>query len=289
MAWSMVLYPFEVEFDEQDHMNSPGKANIKRPSGLKIKPAKVLQNLVDFLIDRVEGRGFDGVVLGISGGVDSAVSAAIAVRALGPKRVTGLFMPYAESNPQSVKDAGLLAGRLKIELLERPLTPFADSFFAAVPMRSRVRKGNVLARLRMICLFDHSHKTKRLVLGASNKTEILLGYGTWYGDTACSINAIGGLYKTQVWQLARSLKIPKSIIDKPPSADLWPGQTDEDELGVTYALADQILYRLYDQGKTAREVQDEGFAPPLVRLIVRLVRANRFKSQPPEIAQLTCN
>lgn len=263
------------------------KERSKISTELKIKSANVLQQLTAFLVDRITRAGFDGVVLGISGGVDSAVGAAIAVKALGAKHVTGLFMPYAASDPQSAKDAGGVARRLNVELINQPLTPFADSFFAAIPVRSRVRKGNVLARLRMICLFDYSHRTRRLVLGTSNRTEILLGYGTWYGDTACSLNAIGGLYKTQVWQLARYLKIPKSIIDKPPSADLWPGQTDEGELGVTYALADQVLYRLYDRGKTVREIQDEGFEPKLVRRIVRLARANRFKSRLPEIARLT--
>ena len=225
-------------------------------------------------------------MLGISGGLDSAVSAAIAVHALGSKRVTGLFMPYAVSDPQSRRDAFLVARKLKIELVELPLTPIADSLFAEIPMRSRIRRGNVLARLRMICLFDYSFKSKRLVLGTSNRTEILLGYGTWYGDTACSINAIGGLYKTQVRQLARFLKIPKSIIDKAPSADLWPGQTDEDELGVVYALADQVLYRLYDLKKSVTEIINEGFDPALVRRITHLVQTSDFKRRMPEIAQL---
>lgn len=251
---------------------------------LNINSAKVLRGLTDFLIDRIERRGFAGVVLGISGGIDSAVSAAIAVRALGADRVTGLFMPYAASDPLSARHAQLLARRLDLELIEQPLTPFADRLFEEIPMHSRVRKGNVLARLRMICLFDYSFATKRLVLGTSNRTELMLGYGTWYGDTACSLNVIGGLYKAQVRQLARYLKIPKAIIDKPPSADLWPGQTDEGELGVTYDLADQVLYRLFDRNKTAREVIDEGFDPRVVRRIVRLVHVNRFKGQLPEIA-----
>ena len=265
-----------------------GKKAILRAGSpeLNIKPAKTLQILADFLVDRVEGRRFAGVVLGLSGGIDSAVSAAVAARALGPQRVTGLFMPYSQSDPRSEKDVVLLAGRLNIELVKQPLTPFADCFFAVIPQGSRVRKGNVLARLRMIVLFDWSHKTKRLVLGTSNKTEILLGYGTWYGDTACSMNAIGDLYKTQVRQLARYLRIPRSILGKTPSADLWPGQTDEGEIGMSYALMDGILYRLFDMGMSPREVQEAGFEPKLVRRIVRLVQANRFKSMLPEIARL---
>jgi len=256
------------------------------PPELKIKPAKTLQILLDFLVDRVDCRNFAGVVLGLSGGIDSAVSAAIAARALGPKRVTGIFMPYSQSDPRSEKDAELLARRLNIELAKVSLTPFADSFFAAIPAGSRVRKGNVLARLRMIVLFDRSHETNRLVLGTSNKTEILLGYGTWYGDTACSLNVIGDLYKTQVRQLARYLKIPKSILGKTPSADLWPGQTDESEIGMSYAQMDGILYRLYDKGMSPRDIQKEGFEPKLVRRVVKLVETNRFKRAPPEIARL---
>ena len=256
------------------------------PRELKLKPAKTIQVLTDFLIDRVNQRNFSGVVIGLSGGIDSAVSAALAVRALGNRRVVGLFMPYATSDPRSEKDANLIARRLKIDLVNQPLTVLADSFFSAIPTRNRIRRGNVLARLRMIILFDWSQKTRRLVLGTSNKTEILMGYGTWYGDVACSLNALGDLYKTQVRQLAGYLKIPKSILAKPPSADLWPGQTDEGELGVTYAIADQILYRLYDLGKTAREVQDEGFDPRSVRQIIKRVEANRFKRMMPEIAHL---
>ncbi len=256
------------------------------PPELKITPGPVLQQLVDFLDSRVLGQKFAGVVMGISGGIDSALGAAVAVQALGAQQVTGLFLPYAESDPQSEKDANKLADKLGIDLLHRPLTPFADAYFAANPTRSKVRKGNVLARLRMICLFDESHKTKRLVLGTSNKSEILLGYGTWYGDTACSLNAIGDLYKTQVRQLARYLRLPKSILEKAPTADLWSGQTDEDELGLTYAEADQILIRLFDWGKSGQEVIAEGFAPAAVRRVIKLEKENRFKRYPPEIARI---
>ena len=256
------------------------------PPELRIRPAETLNLLNRFLADRVDQRGFAGIVLGLSGGIDSAVSAAIATRALGSKRVTGLFLPYTASDPRSEVDARLVADRLGIDLIRQPLTPFADSFFAAIPACNRVRKGNILARLRMIVLFDCSHKMDRLVLGTSNKTEILLGYGTWYGDTACSLNVIGDLYKTQVRQLARYLKIPGQIIEKPPSADLWPGQTDEGEIGMSYVLMDRLLYRLYDVRRLPREVQKEGFKPVLIRKIIKRVEANRFKSMLPEIARL---
>jgi NAD+ synthase len=256
------------------------------PKELKIKPASILRTLTEFLVDRVDRRKFNGVIIGISGGVDSAVSAAIAVHALGADRVTAVFMPYKESDPKSEKDASALAERLGFEFVRQPLTSFADSLFTEVGVTSPVRRGNVLARLRMIVLFDWSHRTGRLVLGTSNKTEILLGYGTWYGDVACSINALGDLYKTQVRQMARHLKIPRGIITKPPSADLWPGQTDEGELGLTYAMADRILYRLYDLGMTAADLTKEGFDSRIVRQIIKRVERNRFKSMTPEIAQL---
>jgi len=258
--------------------------HLSIPDELKIKPGRTLQVLTEFLVDRVDRRTFGGVVLGLSGGIDSAVSASIAVRALGAQQVTALFMPYSTSDPRSEKDARTLAKQLGIELVTQPLSTIADSLFSEIDVRNRVRKGNVLARLRMIILFDWSHRTGRLVLGTSNKTELLLGYGTWYGDVACSINAIGDLYKSQIRQLARYLRVPKGIITKSPSADLWPGQTDEGELGLTYALTDRILYRLYDLGMTIGEVQREGFDPRVVRRIIKRVESNRFKSMTPEIA-----
>ncbi len=256
------------------------------PPELKIRPRRALEQVVAFLQDRVPGQKFSGIVMGISGGIDSGLGAELATEALGAQQVTGLFMPYAESDPQSEKDAEKLAKKLGIELIHQPLTPFAEAYFAARPTGSKVRKGNVLARLRMICLFDESHKSKRLVLGTSNKSEILLGYGTWYGDTACSLNALGELYKTQVRQLARYLRLPKSILEKPPTADLWPGQTDEDELGVRYEQADQILVRLFDQGKSSREVIADGFPAATVRRVIKLEKANRFKRRTPEIARI---
>ncbi len=267
-------------------MSGNRKKGVTIPTELKIKPGPVVRTLTQFLVDRIARGRFSGIVLGISGGVDSALSATLAVKALGPKRVTGIFMPYAESDPQSAGDADLLARKLKFALVRQPLTPFADHLFAAIGTRNKVRKGNVLARLRMIILFDHSHKSGQLVLGTSNKTEIMLGYGTWYGDTACSLNAIGDLYKSQVWQLAKYVGVPKRIIEKPPSADLWPGQTDEDELGLSYEVADKILFRMYERKLAVRQITAEGFEPKLVRRVRKLVEANRFKSRTPEIARL---
>jgi NAD+ synthase len=198
----------------------------------------------------------------------------------------GISMPYSQSDPRSEKHAELLARQLNIGFIKEPLASIADSFFAAIPTEDRIRKGNVLARLRMIILFDWSHKNRHLVLGTSNKTELLLGYGTWYGDTACSLNAIGDLYKTQVRQLASYLKIPQPILDKTPSADLWPGQTDESEIGMSYDEMDGILYRLHDKEMSPLEMQQEGFKSELIQRVADLVQANHFKRLPPEIARL---
>ena len=262
------------------------KQKSPSPPELSIDPRRTVDVLTRFLVDRIDRRGFDGVVLGLSGGLDSAVSATIAVRALGRARVTTLFLPYRASDPRSEADARLVAKRLGTELIHQPLTQFADSFFGAIPTGNRIRKGNVLARLRMIVLFDWSHKTRRLVLGTSNKTELLLGYGTWYGDTACSLNVIGDLYKTQVRQLGRFLRIPRPIMSKPPTADLWPGQTDEGELGMPYETMDRLLHRLYDLHRPPGEIEREGFSRALIRRIIKRVEANRFKGAPPEIACL---
>jgi NAD+ synthase len=191
--------------------------------------------LVHFLRDGVAGAGATGVVVGVSGGVDSALAAALAVRALGAERVHALFLPYRESDPQSRVDAEAVAERLGLALRALDLSPQIDAYFdACEPDADRVRRGNKLARERMAVLFDQAKKLDCLVLGTSNKTEILLGYSTVFGDNASSLNPNGDLWKCQVWQLAEHLKIPAQVIAKEPSADLWPGQTSAGELGFDY-------------------------------------------------------
>ncbi len=253
--------------------------------------------LTDFIRDAVETTGTAGVVLGLSGGVDSALAAALAARALGPRRVHAFILPYRTSSPESAADARDVAGQLGIGCREIDISPMADPYFAleipdggpaaASPADTARRRGNKLARERMSILFDQAKKLDCLVLGTSNKTEILLGYSTVFGDNASSLNPLGDLYKQQVWRLAAHLELPPRVVGKKPTADLWPGQTDEEEMGVTYAVADEVLYLLFDLGLRPAEVVDRGYERPAVERIVRLEAANRYKRRLMLIARLS--
>jgi NAD+ synthase len=244
--------------------------------------------LESFVADAVQSAGSHGVVVGLSGGIDSALAAALAARALGAERVHAVFMPYRTSNPESARDAAAVVESLGLGLLTIDITPMVDAYFAtAAPDADPVRRGNLMARSRMAILFDQAKKHGCLVLGTSNKTEILLGYSTVFGDNASSINPLGDLYKQQIWQLARYVKLPERVIAKPPSADLWPDQTDEGELGFPYSTADEVLYLLFDQGLTEDEVVARGYPEKSVRRIVELERQNRFKRRLMLIARLS--
>jgi NAD+ synthase len=231
------------------------------------------------------------VVVGLSGGVDSALAAALAARALGPSRVHAFVLPYRTSNPESARDACLVAEQLGIDHRLIDISPMVDPYFALeIPgdgEDDRRRRGNKLARERMTILFDQAKKLGCLVLGTSNKTEILLGYSTVFGDNASSLNPLGDLYKQQIWRLAQHLALPRQVVAKQPSADLWPGQTDEDELGMTYEVADEVLYLLFDLGLRPAEVVERGYEEEAVRRIVRLEQANRFKRRLMLIARLS--
>ena len=240
-----------------------------------------------FIRDEVRKVGFERVVLGLSGGIDSAVVAALAAEALGPEAVLAVMMPYRASSPRSLEDARAVAAHCGLDPLLVDITPQIDAYFAGQPDADRARRGNKMARERMTVLYDLSQAHRALVLGTSNKTELLLGYGTVFGDLAHALNPIGDLYKTQVWSLARHLGLPAAVIDKPPSADLWEGQSDEDELGFTYADADLLLYRLVDERHTAAEVVAAGHAQPLVDVVLRRVRENQYKRRLPLIAKLS--
>ncbi len=247
-----------------------------------------LSALTSFVADAVATAGARGVTVGLSGGIDSALAAALAVRALGRERVHAFFMPYRTSNPESARDAAAVATSLGLSLATIDITPQIDAYFSAVdPEADAVRRGNKMARERMTILFDQAKKLGGLVLGTSNKTEILLGYSTVFGDNASSFNPLGDLYKQQVWQLSRALGLPREVVDKRPSADLWPGQTDEAELGFDYETADEVLYLLFDQGLLPDEVVERGYPEPTVRRIVALERANRFKRRLMLIARLS--
>ncbi|HEX3555983.1 MAG TPA: NAD+ synthase [Thermoanaerobaculia bacterium] len=204
--------------------------------------------LTSFIRDAVETSGTQGVVVGLSGGVDSSLAAALAARALGPERVHGFLLPYRTSARESEQDARLVAEHLGVPHRVIDISPMVDAYFALESDAGPDRRGNKMARERMTILFDQAKKLGALVLGTSNKTEILLGYSTVFGDNASSLNPLGDLYKGQIWQLSRHLGLPAQVIEKAPSADLWPGQTDESELGVDYETADEVLYLLFDMG-----------------------------------------
>ena len=254
---------------------------------LALNAALAAAVLTDFIRDAVATSDSRGVVVGLSGGVDSALAAALAARALGAERVHAFLLPYRTSSPASAGDARLVAERLGIGHRLIDISPMIDAYFALEPDAGNARRGNKMARERMTILFDQAKKLGCLVLGTSNKTEILLGYSTVFGDNASSLNPLGDLYKQQVWQLATHLELPSGVIAKQPSADLWPDQTDESELGVTYAVADEVLYLLFDAGLRPYEVVDLGYEEAAVQRIVRLEQANRFKRRLMLIARLS--
>lgn len=243
--------------------------------------------LTNFIKEETEKIGLKNVVLGLSGGIDSALSAALAAKALGGHRVYAYCMPYKLSSDESLKDAIKVAETFKLNFDVIEITPMVDPYFAMMDDISKLRMGNVMARQRMICLFDMSAKVGGLVLGTSNKTELLLGYGTWYGDLASAINPIGDLYKTQVWELSEYLEIPQSVVDKPPTADLWVGQTDEQELGFTYKQADDLLYAMVDERRRIPELIKMGFEEEFVKKVADRVRKNQFKRNPVVIAKVS--
>lgn len=249
--------------------------------------AMVKDLLVRFIRDETAAAGYSKAVLGLSGGVDSAVSAALAAEALGKENTLGLIMPYRTSNPESVGHAAAVAAALGLGTETIDISAMVDAYCVAHAVEEPVRRGNVMARMRMIVLYDRSARDKSLVIGTSNKSEILLGYGTLHGDLASAINPLGDLYKTQIWQLARLLGIPEAVITKAPSADLWEGQTDEGELGFRYRDVDALLVALVDQRRTDDELKAMGFEEAFIARVRHLVQANQFKRRPPVIAKVS--
>lgn len=243
--------------------------------------------LTSFISTEIRRTGIEHAVVALSGGLDSALSCYLAAEALGPENVLAVVMPYRSSSPDSIKDAQKVIDATGIQSLTFEITPMVEPLFERFPDMNRVRKGNVMARARMIVLFDQSASFNGLVVGTSNKTEILLGYTTLYGDSACALNPLGDLYKTQLRQFARDLGLPESIITKAPSADLWQGQTDEGELGFTYAEVDKLLYLLVDERYKPEECVQAGFDESFVRKVVERVRRNQFKRVLPPIAKLS--
>jgi NAD+ synthase len=226
-------------------------------------------------------------VVGLSGGIDSSLSCTLAAEALGAENVLAVRMPYKSSSPESLEHAQLVIDNLNVNSLTVPITELVDPLFERFPKADHIRKGNAMARARMIVLYDQSQAFEGLVIGTGNKTEILLGYTTLYGDSACALNPLGDLYKTQVRQLARAMELPEVIIDKPPSADLWVGQTDEGELGFTYAEVDQLLYLLVDERYNPDDCIAVGFSETFVRAVIDPIKKNHFKRIMPPIAKLS--
>ena len=253
---------------------------------LDLNLKEVHNELVKFLRENFKKAGFSKAVLGLSGGIDSALVAYLLRDALGKENVLAIMMPYKSSNPDSLNHAKLVIEDLGINSKTIEITDMIDAYFKNEKEATSLRMGNKMARERMSILFDYSSKENALVVGTSNKTEIYLGYSTQFGDSACALNPIGDLYKTNIWDLSRYLKIPNELIEKKPSADLWEGQTDEQEMGLTYKEADQVLYRMLEENKKVEEVLAEGFNKDLVDNIVRRMNRSEYKRRMPLIAKI---
>ena len=243
--------------------------------------------LTGFIRSELERVGFKRALLGVSGGIDSAVSLYLSAKALGPENVLAIRMPYKTSPPDTLDDAQWMIDDLGVQSMTVEITDMVDPLIAKFDDMSKLRAGNIMARMRMIVLYDQSVTFNGLVMGTSNKTELLLGYSTVFGDSAAALQPIGDLYKTQVRQLARHLGVPEAVISKAPSADLWEGQTDEGELGYTYDDVDRLLYLLVDQRYRPETCVEEGFDPTFVRQVVQRMRQNHFKRVMPPIAKLS--
>ena len=248
------------------------------------KYASIADFLVRFLKDEVEKTGLRNVVVGLSGGIDSAVVAVLAHRAFGDCLLC-VKMPSHYSSQSSLDDADELVEKFGMRAVTRAIEPLLKAF--EHEGMDNLRKGNFSARMRMATLFDVSAEEGALVLGTSNKSELMLGYGTIFGDLASAVNPIGDLYKTEVFELAAYLGVPGSIIGKPPSADLWAGQSDETELGYSYAQIDTVLKRYVEERASREELLKEKFEPALVDMIIGRIYRNQFKRKMPVIAKLT--
>jgi NAD+ synthase len=256
----------------------------------QIDAAQAVEVISGFIGHQLAQTGFSRLVVGLSGGVDSATTAFLAVRAAGADNVLAVRMPYRTSSPESEADALAVVGALDCQTERVDISPMVDPMLALIAgdeAATRVRRGNVMARQRMIVLYDRSAAFDALVIGTSNKTEALLGYGTLWGDMAAAIQPIGDLYKTQLRAVAECLGVPEAILAKPPSADLWPGQTDETELGASYDDLDRILYALVDRRWSQDRCVRAGLDPSLVARVAATVARMEFKRQVPPVAKVS--
>lgn len=260
---------------------------IESDINLQIHTDLARKILTGFIRSETARAGFERAVVGVSGGVDSSLACVLAAEALGPANVLALRMPYASSSSESLEHAGQVVEMTGVQEVTLPITEAVDPLLEGIPEQQKVRRGNVMARVRMIRLYDQSAEFGGLVIGTGNKTEILLGYTTQFGDAASALNPLGDLYKTQVRQLARAVDIPEAIVDKAPSADLWAGQTDEGELGFTYEEVDRLLFLLVDRRYSPEACVEVGFERAFVDSVVELMRRNQFKRVMPPIAKLS--
>lgn len=253
---------------------------------LNIDPEKTAQKIEDFIKQKFGEAGFNRAIIGLSGGIDSSTVAYIAKRALGAENVFGINMPYRTSSPQSAIDAKTVADNLGINFMTIEITDMVDAYFRMFPSADQLRRGNMMSRQRMTVLYDQSSLQRGLVLGCGNKTEILLGYCTLYGDTACAMIPLGDLYKTQVRILAKFLGVPETIIQKTPTADLWPGQSDESELGFTYAEVDRLLYLMIEKKYDYEELKKQGFEESFICKVSEKIKKAQYKRCLPPIPKI---
>jgi NAD+ synthase len=264
----------------------PGDALFELPPELSIDTDVARRVIGQFIRGQLRQAGFERAVLGLSGGIDSALVAYLVAEAIGADKLLCVLMPYQTSSPASQSDAEEVVRRLGAASEVVDISPMVDGFFANDPEASPLRRGNFMARQRMAVLYDRSVTWRGLVVGTGNKTESLIGYTTLFGDSASAFNPIGDLYKSQVRQLAAAIGVPEAIIRKAPSADLWPGQTDEIEAGFSYPELDRLLFWRIDKRRTDEEMAGLGFAPELVARVDRMIATSEFKRQVPPIAKL---
>ncbi len=253
---------------------------------LSLDPALQTSRIILFLQENLKKTPFRKVIIGLSGGIDSATAATLIVKALGAKNILVALLPYEQLGNEGLSSSTKIVNMLTIpqeNIFQVDIKPPVDSLVSSDKNIDNIRRGNIMARVRMIILYDLAKKHQALVCGTENKTEYLLGYFTRFGDEASDIEPIRHLYKTQVKQLAKYLNLPPEVVSAIPTAGLWPGQTDEDEFGFSYEVADQILYLYYEKKLTREEIIQSGFKKEIVEKVLKRVGENEFKHKLPFI------
>lgn len=253
----------------------------------KIDIESAFNEIIKFIRIQHKSSGMKNAIVGLSGGIDSSLTVALCIKALGKENVYGVMLPYSSSHPDSLNHALEVAKQLQISHDTVDISPMVDSYFSNHEKdSSKLRMGNFMARTRMCILYDKSAKYGALVAGTGNKSELLIGYCTQYGDSACAYEPIGELYKTEVWEMAKFLDLPKSVIEKAPTADLWSGQTDESEMGITYKTLDDILYRIFDLKITTEQLLIDGFSSNDISKVIKMYNNSKFKRIMPPIGRI---